>query len=121
MNTTLRPEGLPAPATLPARLTVARVLTGLLEHMERSRVPADPGQYQLVAQRLTGELASLGTDPLLDAWLRHHPLAADSYENLMFAHAGLCRQPLEATVRAELTTRELLARVGASTPPEATR
>ena len=124
MNTAFRPDGLPTPqvsrpATLPARLTVARVLTGLLEHMERSRVPVDAGQYRLVAQRLSDELAVLGADSMLDAWLRHHPLAADSYENLMYAHAGLCRQPLAATVQAELATRELLDRMNrpVSGPP----
>ena len=109
MSTTTRPN-----PTLPARLTVARVLTGLLEHLERSRVTVDAAQYRLVAQRLADELATLQPDAMMDAWLRGHPLAAETYENQTYAHAGLCRQPLDAALAAELQAKALLERVGRS-------
>jgi len=113
MSATLGSNPTPsAPAGLPARLTVARVLTGLLEHLERSRVAVDAAQYRLVAQRLSDELASLQPDSMMDAWLRGHPLAAESYENLSYEHAGLCRHPLDAALAAEVQAKEAIARAG---------
>ena len=107
MNTSLRGPrpGSPAAPELPARLTVARVLTGLLEHLSSSRRGVDAAQYQLVARRLSDELGRLQPDALMDAWLRGHPLASESYENLSYAHAGLCRHSLDAALNAEITTR----------------
>ena len=99
-----------APAGLPARLTVARVLTGLLEHLERSAVAVDPAQYRLVAGRLADELSTLQPDAMMDAWLRGHPIASETYENQIYAHAGLCRQPLDAALAAELQAKALIAR-----------
>ncbi len=123
MNTTLRtpvdlfaasaPAETPTPATLTARLTVARVLTGLLEHLERSETPVDAGQYRLVARRLADELATLKPDALMDAWMRRHPIATELYENTAFQYAGLCRQPLEAALAAEAATKAALARAAA--------
>jgi hypothetical protein len=43
--------------------------------------------------------------------LRAFPAAAELYENVQYAHAGLCRQPLEAALNAELLTRAAIARV----------
>ena len=119
MSTRLHPNPAPAPqvpgspAGLPARLTVARVRTGLLEHLERSKVTLDAGQYQLVARRLAGELAALQPDAMMDAWLRGHTVASEMYENLSYEHAGLCRQPLDAALAAEMATRELIERARA--------
>ena len=115
MSTTTRPNTTPAPTGLPARLTVARVLTGLLEHLERSRVAVDAAQYRLVAQRLADELSTLQPDAMMDAWLRGHPIAAESYENGAYEHAGLCRQPLDAALAAELQAKALIERVSSST------
>ncbi|MCH8855539.1 MAG: hypothetical protein IIA03_04705, partial [Proteobacteria bacterium] len=49
--------------------------------------------------------------PALATVLDHFPAAAELYENLQYAHAGLCRAPLEASLQSELAARELLARV----------
>jgi hypothetical protein len=38
-------------------------------------------------------------------------VAAELYENVQYAHAGLCRQPLEAALNAELLARSTLARM----------
>lgn len=117
MSATLRSNPAPAsPAGLPARLTVARVLTGLLEHLERSRVAVDAAQYRLVAQRLNDELAALQPDSMLDAWLRGHPLATESYENMTYEHAGLCRHPLDAALAAELAAKDAIARASSRAP-----
>jgi hypothetical protein len=43
--------------------------------------------------------------------LDHFPAAGEVYENLQYAHAGLCRAPLEASLVSELATRDLLSRV----------
>jgi hypothetical protein len=43
--------------------------------------------------------------------LDHFPAAAEVYENLQYAHAGLCRVPLEVSLTSELATRSLLDRV----------
>ena len=47
----------------------------------------------------------------LPGLLDHFPAAAEVYENLQYAHAGLCRAPLEMSLQSELAARELLARV----------
>lgn len=117
MKSALRPNPAPdsghgRPTPLPARLTVVRVLTGLLEHLDASRKPVDPGQYRLVARRLADELGRLQPDPMMDAWMRGHPLAAEVYENSVYAYAGLCRQPLDAALAAELEAKAAIASAG---------
>lgn len=97
---------------LPPHLTVVFTLSRLLQRMELSSEPVDPRQYLSVAQRLAGELAVVETDASLAAILHAHPSAAELYENLHYAHAGLCRAPLDAAAESEIEARELLARLG---------
>lgn len=86
-------------------------LAQLLEHLDRQGRAADPHQYRLLADKLAGELTTHQGHPALDGLLDHLPAASAVYENLQYAHAGLCRAPLELSLSSELAVRELLARV----------
>jgi hypothetical protein len=100
---------------LPPRLTVVFTLARLLQRMELSTAPIDARQYRSVATRLAEELGTVPADESLAAVLQAHPAAAELYENLYYAHAGLCRTPLELAAEAEAETLALLARLGRST------
>ena len=43
----------------------------------------------------------------------------EAYENQHYAHAGLCRHPLDAALSAEQSAQRLIARVRASQAPQA--
>jgi len=86
----------------PTHLAVAHALAQLLERLERSTVPVNPDQYRAVVKRLETELHALHGDPALDWLLRSFPAAAELYENLHYAVAGLCRSNLDHGLRAEL-------------------
>ena len=85
----------------------AAVLAVLLERME-ARGQADAHQYQDIARRLAAELADVAHDTALDTLLDSSPAAAAIYENLNYAHAGLCRSLLDASLHSELTAREAI-------------
>lgn len=76
-------------------------LVQVLRKLEHSRVPVDPDQYRALVAQLSGELQNHPKDAGLEALLAAVPELAELYENLNYAHAGLCRSPLEASVRAE--------------------
>jgi hypothetical protein len=82
----------------------------LLERLEHSMVPVGAEQYRSVVLHLADEFNDLppGTD--LAALLDAHPAAAELYENLHYAHAGLCRHPLGVAAEAELLAREVIAK-----------
>jgi len=91
------------------------LLAGMFERVERSGTSLDAQQYLVLVDRLKDALgADLPTEGL-NAVLSAHPAAAELYENLHYAHAGLCRSPLEVAVAAESAARDLLSRLaGAS-------
>jgi hypothetical protein len=93
-------------------LTTHRNLVALvqvLRKLEHSRVPVDPGQYRSVVARITAELQNHAQDAGLEALLAAAPELAELYENLNYEHAGLCRSPLDAGVRAEKAAREAIS------------
>lgn len=94
---------------VPVELLSLVRLAQLLEAVEHRSV--DPHQYRLLAEKLSAELAAQQGHPALAGLLDHFPAAAELYENLSYAHAGLCRAPLELALSAELATRDLLGRV----------
>jgi hypothetical protein len=98
----------------------ALVLAGLLQRLE-SRSGADAGQYRDVVARLTRELTDVAPGAALDELLAAAPVAAEIYENLNYQHAGLCRSPLEASLAAELSARELIAQAMRPTAHRAPR
>ena len=95
---------------LPARLHTLAAMAGLLERLEASPAIADTGasaeQYRSVAlcvqALLANALARTGLDEDLHRLLRAAPHTADIYENLRYDVAGLCLQPLEPALNAEM-------------------
>ena len=89
--------------TLHAPTQTAVVVARLLERLDASREPVDAHQYRTVATRLT--------ELLLDPDVDWEPLLAQSaaasalYENLHYAHAGLCRAPLAQAAAAEVAAQ----------------
>lgn len=98
-------------ASARAAVETVIVLAGLLERLERRPVRIDADAHRTVVQRLQRALVApeLPADAL-EAVLGAHPGAAELYENLHYAQAGLLRSPLEAAVAAEGRARELIAR-----------
>jgi hypothetical protein len=93
-----------------AALAVAVLLAQLLERLDRSSVAVGAEQYRSVVRHLAEEFEELqshdGMSKLLDAF----PSAAELYENLNYQHAGLCRSPLELSLDAEQSARQVIER-----------
>lgn len=100
--------------TLHAPTQTAVVVARLLERLDASRTPIDAHQYRTVAERLTGLLLEPGIDwqPLL----AQSSAAATLYENLHYAHAGLCRAPLAQATAAELVAQQAIERARRVSP-----
>lgn len=81
------------------------LLARMLERLDRSGVAVDPQQYRGVVDALSELLRTVPHDAGLDAVLEASPSTAELYENLHYAHAGLCRSPLERSLDAELAAR----------------
>ena len=91
--------------------TLNRTLVALaqvLHRLESGGKPVDPEQYRSVIQHLVTELQAHAGEPGVETVLNAAPCVAEVYENLHYAHAGLCRSPLEAAVQAE---RQALAAI----------
>jgi hypothetical protein len=94
----------------PARLTVAVLLSQLLERLDRSAEPVGAEQYRSVVRHLKEEFVELGSENTLSALLDAYPSAAELYENLNYQHAGLCRSPLDRSLDAEVLARQAIER-----------
>ncbi len=90
------------PVRLPHRLQALAAMAALLERLENQRTSASADQYRRVAQQIDTVLAAAGPSDDLDKLLAIAPATAAIYENRQYAHAGLCRMPLEAALNAEL-------------------
>jgi hypothetical protein len=97
-----------ATRTLPDNFRVLLTLAQLLERLERNLVPLAADQYRSVVQHLTKELAEVPPGEDLDFLLHSFPAMAELYENLNYAHAGLCRSPLDASLQAELRAQQAI-------------
>ena len=98
---------------LPATLADVVLLARLLERLDHSAQAPDADQYRGVALRLARALNDAPPGTALDAVLVAFPSAAESYENLRYQHAGLCRLPLETSLNTELIARAALDRAAA--------
>lgn len=98
------------PQRLPNRLDTLATLAGLLERLEHEPTSASPRQYQQLAQQITHLLEQAEPDLHLDALLAAAPATAVLYENMRYAHAGLCRCPLEKALNAELAAGKAIDR-----------
>jgi hypothetical protein len=84
-------------------------LVQVLRKLEHSRVPVDPEQYRSLVAHISTELQNHSKDAGLEALLAAAPELAELYENLNYEHAGLCRSPLDVSVRAEQQARAAIA------------
>lgn len=96
-------------------LTTLHVLAALLERLENSAIPVAAEQYRSVVLHLVGEFNEVSA-PGLGALLDAHPAAAQVYENVNYANAGLCRSSLEISLAAELQAKTAIER--AMRPPK---
>lgn len=85
------------------------MLARMLERLDRSTVAVDPQQYRAVVGQLGEMLLAAPHDAALEAVLQASPATAELYENLQYAHAGLCRSPLDPALQAELAARDAIA------------
>ena len=108
MNATKTPHG-------KTNLTTVHVLAALLERLENSKVPVGAEQYRSVVLHLVNEFNEV-SDQGLAAVLDAHPAAAQVYENVNYAQAGLCRSSLESSLAAELQAKTAIER--AMRPPK---
>src|SRR5687767_5981854 len=97
--------------TLPERFRVLLTLAQLLERLERNIAPSSADQYRSVVDHLSKELSAAEPGEDLDVLLATFPATAELYENLQYAHAGLCRSPLDASLQAELRTQDVIRRL----------
>lgn len=101
----------PILGTQRTNLEILAMLAGLFERIERRTERIDAEQYQALVERLKRALDADLPAEGLEAVLTLHPAVADLYENLQYAHAGLCRSPLDRAVSAETAARDLLGRL----------
>ena len=101
-------------APLAGAFRTAITLAELLHRVDAAPSTIGPGQYQALVQHLGRLLVTLPCDDDLRRLLATFPAAAQVYENLHYAHAGLCRAPLEASLNSELSARELIERCKAT-------
>lgn len=86
------------------------LLAGVFERLEQGPDRIDALQYRTLVERLKQALAAQMPFESLNAVLTAFPATAELYENLQYAHAGLCRSPLEGAVAAEAAASEALQR-----------
>ena len=99
--------------TLPESFRVLLTLAQLLERLERHLTPTSADQYRSVVDHLSVELEHTPQGEDLDFLLRAFPATAELYENLQYAHAGLCRSGLDASLQAELRAKDVIQRIKA--------
>jgi hypothetical protein len=87
--------------TFPAALHELAAMAVLLERLERLPRKASAEQYRRVVQRVTRLLNEAEPGNALNALLAVAPATAEIYENLQYAHAGLCRSPIDRAMAAE--------------------
>lgn len=97
--------------TVPTELLPVVRLSQLLQALDGQGGAADPHQYRLLVRKISAELLTHQGHEALAGLLDHLPASAEIYENLQYAHAGLCRASLALSLSSELAARELLGRV----------
>ena len=101
------------PSSIRSRLETVFALAHLLERVEAGTVGASAEGYRQLVSQLQSALAEAMPVDALRSILHAHPAAAEVYENLHYAHAGLSLASLELSVTSELLARQELARIAA--------
>lgn len=99
-----------SPSSVRSRIETALALAGLLQRVEGRMDRVDPNQYRLLVGQLTKAFGEGLPADALEAILRACPAAAEVYENLHYAHAGLARAPLERSVASEMQAAQAIER-----------
>lgn len=94
-----------------SRIETVVALAGLLARVEASPIRIHADQYRMLVGQLQSALAEELPADALDRILAAFPAAADVYENMHYAHAGLSRAPLERSVASEMAAAKLIAQV----------
>jgi hypothetical protein len=110
MSHTHRPEAAPFTGAFRTAITLAE----LLQRVEAAPDSIGASQYRALVQHLDALLVQLPPGPGLQRLLDTFPAAAMVYENRHYAHAGLCRAPLEQSLNSELAAREMIEKVQAT-------
>ena len=100
-------------SSIRSRLETVFALAHLLQGVEAGSVGASAEGYRLLVSQLQSALRQEMPSDALRAILCAHPAAAEVYENLHYAHAGLSLVSLERSVVSELLARQELARIAA--------
>lgn len=93
-----------------ASVHTAFSLAHVLEHIERSGGSVDAESYRNVVSRLTDALSGPLPDVARAAVLRTYPSAAELYENMTYATAGLSCSSLESNVSSEVLAAQAIER-----------
>lgn len=101
-----------APSTGDFRTAVA--LAALLQRVDSQPARIGAQQYRSLVQQLARQLDQLPPGDALQRLLASFPAAATLYENQHYAHAGLCRAPLEQSLDSELAARRLIEKLQAA-------
>lgn len=101
------------------RIETVVALAGLLQRVETGPARIDAGQYRLLVEHLKAALAEELPGDALDKILAAFPAAADVYENLHYAHAGLSRASLERSVSSEMLAAKVIAQASGRPAPTA--
>ena len=96
---------------VPLQLQTLAAMASLLQRLDATPRSASAQQYRDVALQVQRLLAEAEPGALLDSLLAAYPATAEVYENLNYAHAGLCRTALEPALNAEMAATALLARI----------
>jgi len=99
-----------SPSTVRTRIETTIALARLLQRVEASATGIDPAQYRLLVEQLKSALGQELPAQALEAILGAYPSAADVYENLHYAQAGLARAPLERSVASEMQAAQAIER-----------
>jgi len=110
MAHTHHPEATPFTGAFKTAITLAE----LLQRVEAVPATIGASQYRALVQHLDALLQRLPPGAGLQRLLDTFPAAAMVYENRQYAHAGLCRAPLEESLNSELAARNLIEKVQAT-------
>ncbi|MEY4749914.1 MAG: hypothetical protein RIQ60_2128 [Pseudomonadota bacterium] len=98
------------PASARAGLQAVLALAQLLERIEHAPSAPDAAQYRTVVERLSRALLADDLPQVaLGAVLDRYPGAAEVYENLHYAQAGLMRAALDLSISTETQASRTLA------------
>jgi len=104
------PQTTPSPKSTQrlAELQPIAALAKILQEVEAGGYAGHAEQYQHVASQLSQLLADVEPDEILYSIFNAYPAAAELYENVRYAHAGLCLHDIDAAIKAETAAAELL-------------